>query len=85
MAKKKRMTVIEMLKALKESVSDTIVDGDNIGTRVIYTKTNVGRKDTALEGEPLPAPDTSSKDGIWYDEMTDEQKKQYGIYKYGKK
>ena len=81
----KRMTYIEMLKKLKESVTGVVNDDEKIGTRVIYTKKNVGRTDTALDGGTLPEPDTSSEDGIWYDEMTDEQKKQYGIFKYDKK
>ncbi len=70
---------------LKFPIIGKIVDDENGQPLVVYTKKNPGRKDTSLPVGTLPKPDPSSDDGIWYDQMTDEQKKEYGIFKASEK
>lgn len=53
--------------------------------RVVGMKKNTGgRKDTALPMGSLPTGGNTS-DGIWYEDMTEEDKKRYGIHKASEK
>lgn len=53
--------------------------------KIVTLKKNVGRGDTVAKADLGSNEPQGNEDGIWYDEMTPEQKKQYGIFKYGGK
>lgn len=70
------------LFGIRIPVIGTIKDDENGQPLIVLEKKNTGRKPTRLKAGRMIKPVAHDPgDGIWHDEMTEAQKKEYGFMK----